>query len=70
MQENVPKGKLTHIKKIHALQKFFEIVYDPIDLSRTVAKAANVLTEKFTKKLPRLKILTSVKPEQRYDLAF
>ena len=70
VQENIQKGKFTHIKEIQAFQRYFETVYDPTNISRTVFDAAKTLKEKFTKKLPSLKIPSSIKPEHRYELAF
>ena len=68
VQENIQKGKFTHIKEIQAFQRYFETVYDPTNISRTVFDAAKKLKEKFTKKLPSLKIPSSIKREHRYEL--
>ena len=70
IHEHFKKGKTTHIKEIKAFQKYFEIVYIPDDLSRTIREAALILKEKFTKKLSYLKIPSCVKPKNKYELAF
>ncbi|XP_058755341.1 uncharacterized protein LOC131628527 [Vicia villosa] len=70
VQENFRKGTSTHIKEIQAFQKFFETIYRPDDLSRTVREAAVILREKFSAKLDKLKLPSSVRPELRYEVAF
>ena len=70
LQDHGPKGKTTHCKEIKAFQDYFEIVYDPTQLSRTVYQASLILKEKFTKTLSKLKLPKSAKPEFKYDLAF
>src|SRR4051812_8359149 len=70
VQENFRKGTTTHIKEIQAFQKFFETIYRPDDLSRTVREAAITLREKFSAKLDKLKLPSYVRPELRYEVAF
>src|SRR3954471_13965103 len=70
VQENFQKGTSTHIKEIQAFQKFFETIYRPDDLSRTVREAAVILHEKFSAKLDKLKLPSYVRPELRYEVAF
>src|SRR3954464_14997368 len=70
VQEKFHKGTSTHIKEIQAFQKFFETIYRPDDLSRTVREAAVILREKFSAKLDKLKLPLYVRPELRYEVAF
>ncbi|XP_058732451.1 uncharacterized protein LOC131603986 [Vicia villosa] len=70
VQEHFRKGTTTHIKEIQAFQKFFETIYRPDDLSRTVREAAITLREKFSAKLDKLKLPSYVRPELRYEVAF
>src|SRR3954470_21397516 len=70
VQEKFQKGTSTHIKEIQVFQKFFETIYRPDDLSRTVREAAVILREKFSAKLDKLKLPSSVRPELRYEVAF
>src|SRR3954471_22267169 len=70
VQENFQKGTSTHIKEIQAFQKFFETIYRPDDLSRTVREAAVTLRKKFSTKLNKLKLPSYVRPELRYEVAF
>ncbi|XP_058748016.1 uncharacterized protein LOC131620851 [Vicia villosa] len=70
VQENFKKGTSTHIKEIQAFQKFFETIYRPDYLSRTVREAAVTLREKFSTKLNKLKLPSYVRPELRYEVAF
>ena len=70
MQEKKQKGTSTHVKEIQAFQKYFETVYRPDDLSRTVREAAVTLKEKFLKKMENLKLPSYVPPEQRYETTF
>ncbi|XP_050895983.1 uncharacterized protein LOC127102686 [Lathyrus oleraceus] len=70
LQENVYKGKLTHSEKIQAFQKYFETVYNPMELVQTVCYAAPILKEKFEKRIAKKKFPKAVKPEFKYDLAF
>ena len=66
MQEHVKKGRFTHVKEIRAFQKYFEIVYNPMDIHRTVCEAARTLKEKFEKQLSKIRFPPYVKPEDRY----
>lgn len=70
LQENVYKGKLTHSEEIQAFQKYFETVYNPMELVQTVCYAAPILKEKFEKQIAKKKFPKAVKPEFKYDLAF
>ncbi|XP_050908708.1 uncharacterized protein LOC127122412 [Lathyrus oleraceus] len=70
LPENVYKGKLTHSEEIQAFQKYFETVYNPMELVRTVCFASPVLKEKFEKRVAKMKFPKDVKPEFKYDLAF
>ena len=67
-RKKIQKGKFTHIKEIQAFQRCFENFYDLTNISQTVFDAAKTLKEKFTKKLPSLKIPSSIKREHRYEL--
>src|SRR3954467_2746634 len=58
------------LKKYKLSKKFFETIYRPDDLSRTVREAANILREKFSAKLSKLKLPSYVRPELRYEVAF
>ncbi|XP_050889795.1 uncharacterized protein LOC127095103 [Lathyrus oleraceus] len=55
LQENVYKGKLTHFKEIQAFQKYFETVYNPMELVQTVCYATPILKEKFEKQIAKKK---------------
>jgi len=50
LQHKKKKEKGTHIREIQAFQKYFETVYDPSQLSRTVYNAAKTLKEKLFEK--------------------
>ena len=45
-----------HVKKIQAFHKFFEVVYNPLNVERTVKEAALVLRQKMLEKLPNFTI--------------
>ena len=70
VQEHVKKGRFTHVKEIRAFQKYFEIVYNPMEIHRTVCEAARTLKEKFEKQLSKIRFPPYVKPEDRYWWAF
>ncbi|XP_050889954.1 uncharacterized protein LOC127095286 [Lathyrus oleraceus] len=55
LQENVYKGKLTYSDEIQAFQKYFETVYNPMELVQTVCYAAPILKEKFEKQIAKKK---------------
>jgi len=44
-----------HIREIQAFRKYFETVYDPLNLSRTVCYAAKTLKSKIIEKIPTMK---------------
>ena len=56
MQDKGKKCMHRHIKEIREFQKYFETVYNPTDLGRTIRDASLILKEKFTTKLPCLSI--------------
>jgi hypothetical protein len=66
VQEHVKKGRFTHIKEIRAFQKYFEIVYNPMNMHRTVFEAAQTLEEKFKKQLSKIRFPPFVKPGDKY----
>ena len=70
VQEKIKKSKSTHIKEIQAFQKYFETVYRPNDISRTVREAAVTLKEIFLQKMDNLKIPSNVPPKRRYEMTF
>jgi len=49
------KRKGTHIREIQAFQKYFQTVYDPLHLKRTVNYAAKTLRDKTFDKIPTMK---------------
>ncbi|XP_050877784.1 uncharacterized protein LOC127081582 [Lathyrus oleraceus] len=61
LQENVPKGKLTHSAEIQAFQKYFETVYNPTNIIDTVCYATPILKEKFEKQIAKRKSLKTDK---------
>ena len=70
VQVKTKKSKFTHVKEIQAFQKYFETVYRPDDVSRTVREAAVTLKEKLLQKMERLNISSNIPLEQRYKVAF
>lgn len=70
LQQKFKKGKAKHIKGIQAFQKYFEIVYDPNDLSLTIREIAVTLKEKVMVKLPKLRIPDYVKGKYAFTLNF
>lgn len=64
------KGRYTHIREVHAFQKYFETVYRPNNLLLTICEAARTLREKLTAKLDKLKLPSYVTPEKRYETTF
>ena len=70
VQEHVKKGRFTHVKEIRAFQKYFEIVYNPMEIRLPVCDAARTLKEKFEKQLSKIRFSPYVKPEDRYWWAF
>ena len=70
LQAKPTKCKLTHAKQIHAFQDYFQVVYRPNDLRRTISEAAVELKEKVTSKIPKLKIPGYAKDEYLYALCF
>ena len=49
------KSKGTHIREIQAFQKYFQTVFDPLHLKRTVTYAAKTLRDKTFDKIPTMK---------------
>ena len=47
VQEHVKKGRFTHIKEIQTFQKYFETVYNPTNLHRTVFEEAQLWRKNF-----------------------
>jgi len=44
-----------HIKEIQAFHNFFEVVYNPLNVERTVKEVALVLKHKMLERLPNIK---------------
>lgn len=61
------KNRDTHIKEIQAFQWYFETVYNPCNLSRTIYDTIVTLKHKVKEKLPNFKIPPYV--EDRYNFA-
>jgi len=55
LQNKSKKRKGTHIREIQAFQKYFQIVYDPLHLKRTINYAAKTLRDKALDKIPTMK---------------
>ena len=55
LQSQSKKTKVMHIKEIHAFHKFFEDLYNPLNVERTVKEVALVLKHKMLEKLPNIK---------------
>ena len=55
MQNKSKKSKGTHIREIQAFQKYFQTVYDPLYLKRTVNYATKTLRDKTFDKIPTMK---------------
>ena len=55
VQNKLKKSKGTHIREILAFQKYFQTVYDPLHLKRTVNYAAKTLRDKTFDKIPTMK---------------
>lgn len=54
VQKKSKKNKGTHIREIQAFQNFFQTVYDPLHLKRTVHYAAKTLKDKIHDKIPSM----------------
>ena len=68
LPQKINKGRAKHVKEIQAFQKYFEIVYNPNDLSHwTIRKVVVTLKEKMMVKLSNLSIPDYVK--EKYTLA-
>jgi len=64
------KTKGMHIKEIHAFHKFFEVVYNPLNVERTVKEVALVLKQTMLEKLPNIKFFFRVGDIQiKYKMA-
>lgn len=68
VQKNTKKNKGTHIREIQAFQKYFQTVYDPIHLSRTVNNAAQTLRDKIYEKIPIVKFPPYTPNKYRFTL--
>jgi len=55
VQNKSKKRKGTHTREIQAFQKYFQTVYDPLHLKRTVNYAAKTLRDKTLDKIPTMK---------------
>jgi len=55
VQKHSKKSKCTHIREIQAFQKYYETVYDPLHLERTVYYAAKTMRDKINDKIPTIK---------------
>ena len=70
LQQKFNKGKAKHVKEIQAFHKYFEIVYNPNDLSRTIREVFVTLKEKMMVRLTNLRILDYVKDKYTFALNF
>ena len=70
LQAKATKCKTIHAKQIQAFQQYFQVVYRPNGLCRTIFKAPKELKEKVTDRIPKLKILSYVKDKYLYALHF
>lgn len=70
LQTKFKKGTSTHIKEIFVFQRYFETVYNPRDLHRTIFEATATLKEKLIEKIPRLKFPPYVKDKYIFSLFF
>lgn len=59
-----------HIEKIQAFQCYFEIVYNPSQLSQTIYDANLTLKYKVSNKIPKLKFPPYVKDKYDFTLKF
>jgi len=55
VQNKLKKSKGTHTREIQVFQKYFQTVYDPLHLKRTVNYAAKTLGDKTLDKIPTMK---------------
>lgn len=70
LQTKFKKIRGTHIKEIQAFQKYFENVYNPCHLSRTIYDVTLTLKHKVTEKLSNLKVPPYVKNRYDFSLKF
>lgn len=70
LQQKFHKGRSKHIKEIQVFQKYFETVYDPNDLSRTIHEATVTLKEKMQAKVPSLKIPEYMEDKYKFALNY
>ena len=70
VQKQLKKNKGTHIREIQAFQKFFQTVYDPLHLKRTVHYAAKTLRDKINDKLPSMKFPPLIPSKYLFALHF
>jgi len=70
LQKKSKKPRGTHIREIQAFQNYFETVYDPLHLSRTVQYAAQTLKEKLLVKLYKLKFPPLVENKYLFAIYF
>lgn len=54
VQKKLKKNKGTQIREIQAVQNFFQTIYDPLHLKRTVHYAAKTLKDKIHDKIPSM----------------
>lgn len=59
-----------HVKEIQGFQRYFETVYNPCQLSRTIYDATLILKHKFIEKIPKLKFPPYVKDMDDFTLKF
>jgi len=55
VQNKLKKSKGTHIREIQAFQKYFQTIYDPLHLKRTVNYVVKTLMDKTFDKIPTIK---------------
>jgi len=70
LQNKEKKNKGTHIKEIQAFHNFFEVLYNQLNIEKTVKEAALVLKQKMLDKHPQIKFSFSMNNTlARYKMA-
>jgi len=62
-----------HVKEIQAFHKIFKVVYNPLNVKKTVKEAALVLKQKVLDKVPKLKFpsyISNAQIKYKISLAF
>jgi len=52
--EQIEENKGMHVKEIQAFHKFFQVVYNPLNIEKTVKEVTLVLKQKVLNKVPKL----------------